>query len=39
MGEELVQQYERAMLVRAEAMARLKDRGQDIAPLLEPVTA
>jgi hypothetical protein len=34
-----VHAYDRAMLVRAEAMARLKERGQDIAPLLEPVTA
>lgn len=39
MVEALVQQYERAMLVRAEAMARLKERGQDIAPLLAPITA
>jgi hypothetical protein len=39
MVEALVQQYERAMLVRAEAMAQLKERGQDIAPLLAPVTA
>jgi hypothetical protein len=36
--EALVHQYERALLVRAEAMARLKERGQDIAPLLAPVT-
>jgi hypothetical protein len=37
-AEALVHQYERAMLVRAEAMARLKERGRDISPLLEPVT-
>jgi len=39
MVEALVQQYERALLVRAEAMARLEGRGQDIAPLLAPLTA
>jgi hypothetical protein len=39
MVDALVQEYERAMLVRAEAMTRLKERGQDITPLLEPVTA
>ena len=38
MVEALVQQYERAILVRAEAIARLKERGQDVAPLLLPVT-
>jgi len=32
----LVHQYERAMLVRAEAIVRLKERGQDVAPLLNP---
>ena len=36
MVEALLQQYERLMLVRAEALARLKDHGRDIAPLLEP---
>jgi hypothetical protein len=36
MADALVQQYERAMLVRAEALVRLKERGQDIAVLLEP---
>jgi plasmid stability protein len=39
MVDALVQAYDRAMLVRAEAMARLKERGQDITALLEPVTA
>jgi Zn-dependent M32 family carboxypeptidase len=39
MVEALLQQYERLMLVRAEALARLKERGCDIAPLLEPQTA
>jgi len=36
MVEALVHQYERAMVVRAEVMVRLKERGQDIAPLLNP---
>jgi len=27
------------LLVRVEALARLKERGQDITPLLEPITA
>jgi len=36
MVEALVHQYERAMLVRAEAIVRLKERGQDVAPLLNP---
>ena len=39
MVEALVHQYERAMLVRAEAIVRLKERGQDIAPLLNPTLA
>jgi phage terminase Nu1 subunit (DNA packaging protein) len=34
--EALLQQYERLMVVRAEALARLQWRGRDIAPLLEP---
>jgi len=34
-AEALVHQFERAVLVRAEAMARLKERGEDIAALLE----
>jgi len=38
MVETLLHQYERAMLVRAEAMVRLKERGHDIAPLLVPIT-
>jgi plasmid stability protein len=38
-AEALLHQYERAMLVRAEAMAQLTDRGQDITQLLDPVTA
>jgi uncharacterized protein YnzC (UPF0291/DUF896 family) len=38
-AEALRQQYERAMLVRAEAMAKLKERGHDISALLEPGTA
>lgn len=37
MAQELLHQYESAILVRAEAIARLNDRGRDIAPLLEPV--
>ena len=32
----LLQQYERLMVVRADALARLKERGHDITPLLEP---
>lgn len=32
--QSLVRAYERAMLIRAEAVALLKQRGQDIAPLL-----
>jgi Zn-dependent M32 family carboxypeptidase len=36
MAEALLQQYERLMLARAEALARLKERGRDITPLLEP---
>jgi hypothetical protein len=39
MVEALLQQYERLLLVRAEALARLKERGRDISPLLEPRTA
>jgi hypothetical protein len=39
MAEALVRQYERAMLLRAEAMVRLKERGQDIAPLLNTAIA
>lgn len=39
MVEALLQQYERLLLVRAEALVRLKERGRDIAPLLEPRTA
>lgn len=38
MAETLIQQYERLLLVRAEALARLKERGCDIAPLLKPHT-
>src|SRR5437763_3814227 len=38
-AEALRHQYERAMLVRVEAMAKLKERGQDISALLEPGTA
>ncbi len=38
MVEALLQQYERLLLVRAEALARLKERGCDVAPLLEPQT-
>lgn len=38
MAEALLHQYERAMLIRAEAMARLKERGRDIAALLTPLT-
>jgi plasmid stability protein len=38
-AETLLRQYERALLVRAEAMARLKERGRDITLLLESVTA
>ena len=39
MADALVQQYERALLVRAEALVRLKERGQDIAALLGPATS
>ena len=39
MAEALRQQYERTMLVRAEAMAKLKERGHDISTLLEPGSA
>jgi len=39
MAEALRHQYERAMLVRAEAMAKLKERGHDFSALLEPGTA
>jgi hypothetical protein len=35
MVDALMHQYERALIVRAEAMARLSARGHDIAPLLE----
>lgn len=38
-AEALLHQYERAMLVRAAAMALLKERGLDISDLLEPDTA
>lgn len=38
-AETLLRQYERALLVRAEAMARLKEHGRDITLLLESVTA
>jgi hypothetical protein len=34
----LLHQHERALLVRAEAMVRLKERGHDISPLLVPIT-
>jgi hypothetical protein len=37
-AETLLHQYERAMLVRAEAMVRLKERGHDISPLLVQIT-
>lgn len=37
--EALLHQYERAVLVRAEALARLKERGHDITPLLRSATA
>src|SRR6185503_16880923 len=37
MAEALVQQYERAMLLRAEAMVRLKERGRDIALRRSPL--
>ncbi len=37
-AETLLHQYERALLVRAEAMARLKDRGHDISSLLTRTT-
>ncbi|MGH2409598.1 MAG: hypothetical protein ACRDGS_04415, partial [Chloroflexota bacterium] len=37
-AETLMRQYEHALLVRAEALARLKDRGQDITTLLQQVT-
>jgi plasmid stability protein len=33
---ELVQQYERAMLVRAQAAALLRQRGHDVSSLLAP---
>ncbi len=33
----LMRQYERAMLLRAQAMALLKGRGHDIAGLLQPL--
>ncbi len=36
-AETLLQQYERALLVRADAMVRLKERGHDISPLLTRV--
>jgi hypothetical protein len=39
MVEALLQQYERLLLVRADALARLKERGRDILPLLAPRTA
>lgn len=32
----LLHQYERLMLVRAESLAHLKERGRDISSLLEP---
>lgn len=35
-ADTLLHQYERRLLVRAEALARLQERGHDIAPLLEP---
>jgi hypothetical protein len=38
-AEALAQQYEQALLLRAEAMVRLKERGQDIAPLLNTAIA
>lgn len=38
LNETLVQEYERALLVRAEALARLQARGRDIAPLPAPAT-
>jgi hypothetical protein len=36
-AEALLHHFERAMLVRAEALARLRERGLDIADLLEPL--
>ena len=38
MAETLLHQYERAMLVRADALARLQERGRDVSALLEPLT-
>ena len=37
-ADALLRQYEHAMLVRAEAMVRLKDRGVDISNLLKPIS-
>jgi hypothetical protein len=37
-AEALLHQYERAILIRAEALVRLKERGIDIRPLLVPIT-
>ena len=39
MAELLLHHYERAMLVRAEALAQLKERGKDISALLRPASA
>lgn len=36
-GEALLRQYERAMLVRAQAAALLKQRGHDVSALLVPL--
>lgn len=38
-AETLPRLYERTLLVRAEAPARLKERRQDITPLPVPITA
>ena len=38
MAEALLHQYERAMLVRADALATLKERGHDVSVILEPLT-
>lgn len=37
-ADALLRQYERAMLVRAEAMVRLKERGLDISGLIKPIS-
>ena len=38
MAQALLHQYERAMLVRAEATVRLKERGHDVSSLLRSTT-